>query len=312
MKPVLNLPGVSLAVVAASLWGVSFVIPLLLPDRTALEITVARYLAFGLFSGFILVRGRRSGLPALSLGQWRAALVFALAGYLVPYILLVSSIQIMGAAVPTLIMGTSPVTVAIYANLRRREFPFLRLLPSLLAIFVGLGVANLGRHGLGAKADDLHFLIGLAESLASLATLTWFVVANLVFLRANTRVSPMHWASAVGTVLGLVSLLLIPVTRLAAPPPGTRALMPFLLLAGLVLGMGSSWLGGVLWNRACSLLPAALAGQLIVFWPISGLVLAYLVEQRLPAAVETAGIALTMVGVLMGLWSASRPRSAAA
>lgn len=303
MSPATNLLGLPLAMMAASIWGVSFVIPVLLPDRSPLEITVARYLAFGAVSCLILLRGRRSGMPALTNKQWIAAFTLALTGYLVPYLFLVSAIQTMGAAVPTLVMGTSPVAVALYANLRRREFPMARLLPSLAAIFTGLAMANLGRHGLTAKAGDMQFCVGLAESVAALASFTWFVVDNLTFMKAHPRISPLHWASAVGTVLGGVSILLIPVALVTSPAAGPRALLPYALLAGGVLGIGSSWLGGVLWNRACAMLPATLAGQLIVFWPISGLVLIFLIEQRLPSLVETVGILLTLAGVVLGIWN---------
>jgi drug/metabolite transporter (DMT)-like permease len=56
-----------------------------------------------------------------------------------------------------------------------------------------------------------------------------------------------------------------------------------------------------LWNRASHLLPAALAGQFIVFETLAALLYAYLWYRRWPSAVEAAGIVLLVLGVALGV-----------
>lgn len=295
--------GLFLGVAAATLWGMSFVIPAMLPGWSSLEITLGRYFSYAALSVVLYRRGRRCGFPPLGWAVWRSAFFLGLSGYMLAYLLLVESIQLIGPAVPALIMGTSPVSVALYGNLRRREYPFLRLALPLALIFAGLAALNVARHGLhlaSGEASAAPVLLGLGLSLASLGCLTWYLVANLMFLKDHPEIRPIHWASVVGIVLGLMSAALLPVALASAPPPGPRDLTAF-AAGSLVLGLVASWGGGALWNRACAMLPASLAGQLIVFWPLSGLALAYLLEGRLPGLAETAGIALTLAGVVLGI-----------
>ncbi len=308
-----HIPGISLAVAAASIWGISFVIPVLLMDWSPLEITLSRYFVYGLVSAAVFLRCRRQFAP-LTAREWLRAASLAFTGFFMAYLLLTASIQEIGPAVPTLLMGATPVCVALFGNLIRREFPFTRLMPPLAAIFAGLLVVNLDRYGLSVQAEATvsgggeGLALGLLEALASLAVLTWYFVDNLVFLRSHPHVSPLQWSSALGLLLGLMSLACLPLLLMADSGAETagRALLPF-VLGSLVLGIGSSWLGGILWNRACGLLPGSLAGQMIVFWPLSGLVLTYLVESRLPTPAEALGAATALAGVFLGVRATSRP-----
>ncbi|MEG6549169.1 DMT family transporter [Desulfocurvibacter africanus] len=308
-----HLPGISLAAAAAAIWGVSFVIPSLLMEWSPLEITLSRYFVYGLVSSVVFLRYRKQFAP-LTRREWLRAASLAFTGFFMAYLLLTASIQEIGPAVPTLLMGATPVCVALFGNLIRREFPFTRLMPPLSVIFIGLLVVNLDRYGLSVESGTVAagrvggMALGLLEALASLAVLTWYFVDNLVFLRSHPHISPVQWSCALGLLLGLMSLTCLPLALLAGSgiEIAGRALLPF-VMASLVLGIGSSWLGGILWNRACGLLPGSLAGQMIVFWPISGLVLTYLVESRLPTPAEALGAAMALGGVFLGVRATSRP-----
>ncbi len=64
-----------------------------------------------------------------------------------------------------------------------------------------------------------------------------------------------------------------------------------------VLGLGASWGAAALFNAASTRLPVTLAGQLIVFETIFGVLYVFLAEGRHPAAIELAGFALSILGI---------------
>jgi len=71
----------------------------------------------------------------------------------------------------------------------------------------------------------------------------------------------------------------------------------------LFLGIGSSWLGSALWNHGARLLPPTLAGQMIVFETVFGLLYGFVFETRLPHLLEAIGIVLLLTGVV---WAVRR------
>ncbi len=306
--------GLACAMAGACLWGMSFVIPAMLPGISPWDISLGRYLVYGLLGGTVLLRQYATGLRLPST-DWGYALLFAVTGYYGCYTALVYAIEAVGPALPTLVMGLTPMTVAMAGNLRTREVPFRRLLPPLAAIGLGLAAVNLSRHGQALSTNNLG--AGLAYSLLALGLLTWYLIANMLFLKKRPGMSPLVWSNALGTVLlGLSALALCArlLTGQGLPweGPGEAAgTTAGGYLAGcLTLGVGASWLGGVLWNRANATLPAALMGQCIVFWPLSGILFAYMLRGALPQPAEAAGMALVFAGILWGLKSAKNADTA--
>ena len=137
--------GTLYALAAGLMWGLVFVGPLLLPEYPAALQSVGRYLAFGLIA-LPLAWLDRAALRRLTRADWIEALKLAAIGNLLYYLCLASAIQRAGAPLPTMIIGTLPVVIAISANLRdhRRDgrLPWRRLLPSLLLIAAGIGCVN--------------------------------------------------------------------------------------------------------------------------------------------------------------------------
>ncbi|HQV16220.1 MAG TPA: EamA family transporter, partial [Denitromonas sp.] len=72
----------------------------------------------------------------------------------------------------------------------------------------------------------------------------------------------------------------------------------------------ASWLGTLLWNRASHLLPAALAGQLIVFETMAALVYGFIWYGRWPSLAEMGGIALLLAGVVLAMRAFRGPHTA--
>jgi drug/metabolite transporter (DMT)-like permease len=109
------------------LWGMVFVAPLMLPDYPASVLTAGRYLAFGLLS-IALARLDWHALQTLKRQDWIEAVKLSLIGNLLYYGLLAAAIQTSGAPVPTMLIGTLPVVIAVCSNLGDRSVAWMRLL----------------------------------------------------------------------------------------------------------------------------------------------------------------------------------------
>ncbi|MFI9012082.1 DMT family transporter [Actinosynnema sp. NPDC053489] len=297
--------GIAVGVLANMAWGLAFLVPVLLAEFDPVVITVGRYLCYGLVSLVLVVATRnRLRYPAAA---WRSAVLFAVTGNIGYYFLVVQGVALVGAPVVTVVIGTLPVTVALYGNLRHRDYPFRLLVPSLLLIGCGLVLVNLvevdwsGAGGRGLVGQ----LVGIACAVVALASWTWFGVANSTFLKANPSITSAEWSTLVGVVTLVLSLLVTPfLVGGGVAAPGAN---PWWLLVGsLVLGLVVSWGGTLLWNRASTLLPVSVAGQLIVFETLSGLLYVYLATVRVPPLLEVVGIVLVVAGVLIALRRARR------
>ena len=149
--------GVLFALAAGLMWGLVFVAPLLLPDYPAALLSVGRYLAFGLIA-LPMAGLDRARLRELTRADWIEALKLAAIGNLLYYLLLAAAIQRAGGPLPTMVIGTLPVVIAIASNLRdaRRDgrLPWLHLSPSLLLIAAGIALVNRAElEGMRAQTD---------------------------------------------------------------------------------------------------------------------------------------------------------------
>lgn len=304
-KPGPDRPGLAVGLACAAggtgLWGLSFVVPVFLPGISPWDVSLGRYLIFGCI-GLVGMRGLAASGERLTRDDWTMAVLLAVTGYYGCYTLMVYAVNLCGPALPTLVMGLTPITVALAGALRSAEGGLARLTGPLLSVGLGLLAVNLSRHGQGLSGVNLG--AGLAYSVTALAMLTYYLVANLLFLKRHPRISPLAWANAVGFVLLWMSLAALGVRLVLQsgwPWQGAPTSAWTYFAAITVLGVGASWVGGLLWNKANTLLPASLAGQCIVFWPVSGVALACLVERSLPSPVEAAGMAAVFAGVWWGV-----------
>ena len=309
------LMGVGSALGAGLVWGLVFVAPLLLPDYPAALLTFGRYLAFGLVT-LPIAWWQREKLRKLSRADWWLATKLSIVGNIAYYLALSAAIQLAGAPLPTLIIGTLPVVIAVFSKLGDRQFSWTRLLPSLLLIGLGLLSVNADQLGrLDAKNTLTAYLLGAALAVVANAAWTWYPIHNARWLRAHPSHTSMTWATAQGMVtlpmaaVGLsISIAVLQATgdaRFAQSPWGPQPLKFCLLM--LVIGFAASWLGTLLWNIASKNTPTALTGQLIVFETLAALGYAYLVYQRAPSGFELCGIALLVLGVMVGVRALSVP-----
>ena len=198
------LTGTLFALAAGLMWGLVFIAPLLLPEYPAALQSFGRYLAFGLIA-LPLAWLDRARLALLTRADWVEAMKLAAVGNIVYYLFLASSIQRAGAPLPTMIIGTLPVVIAISSNLRdaRRDgkLPWLRLLPSLALIGAGIALVNhveIGHLRADAQADLGRYALGALLAVGAVACWTWYPLRNADWLRAHADRPPGTWATAQG------------------------------------------------------------------------------------------------------------------
>jgi drug/metabolite transporter (DMT)-like permease len=302
--------GIIYALIAGLMWGIVFVSPSLLPEYPAALLSVGRYLAFGLIV-LPLAWIDRARLLQLTRADWWAAIKLAAIGNLLYYLCLASAIQRAGGPLPTMIIGTLPVIIAIVANLRdgKRDgrLPWKRLAPSLALIAAGIGCVNhveLGALVNNANADMTCYATGAVLAIGALACWTWYPLHNADWLRDHPGRSPRTWATAQGIAtlplaLAGYALLWAGIETRAYPFPMPFGPRPEIFIAlMLTIGLLASWLGTLCWNEASQRLPTALVGQLIVFETLAALTYAFMLRGKRPEATTILGIALLIAGVL--------------
>ena len=301
--------GVLHALGAGLIWGSVFVAPLLLPEYPGSVLAFGRYLAFGLIALPLGWQARRA-LRLLERADWIEAMKLSMVGNILYYSALATAIQLAGAPLPTMIIGTLPVVIAIVSNLSERTVTWSRLAPALLVLAAGLALVNQTelQRTMQLEGDPWRYATGAGFAILATACWTWYPVRNARWLRARPGITAAAWATAQGLTtlpLALAGMILASLSyRLLAPNPPGLPLGPdpirFILLM-LAMGLLASWLGTLLWNAAAKRLPTSLSGQLIVFETLSALAYAWLLRRAWPDAATLAGIALLVAGVVLGV-----------
>ena len=310
--------GVACALGAGLMWGLVFIAPVLLHDYPPMVLSAGRYIAFGLIA-LPMVMLDRPGIAALTRADWVEACKLSVVGNLLYYGFLAAAIQATGAPLPTMIIGTLPVVIAVCSNLSQRQLPWARLALPLAVIAIGLALVNRDEAArLGAAAAPWLYLLGALLAVGGVACWTWYPIRNARWLQARRSIGSGTWATAQGLTTLPLSLLAAAMLWGADALRGDTAFdwplgpRPWYFV-GLMfaIGLSASWLGTLLWNRSSQLLPTALAGQLIVFETLSALAYALLLRGESPASGTLAGAALLTVGVVLGVRAFSRRAEAA-
>jgi drug/metabolite transporter (DMT)-like permease len=316
--------GTLFALAAGLMWGLVFVAPLMLADYPAALLTFGRYLAFGLIA-LPLAWLDRTRIRELTRADWREALRLALVGNVLYYLLLSAAIQRAGGPLPTMIIGTLPVVIAVCSNWRdaRRDgsLPWRRMLPSLGLLAAGIALVNhveLQHLQQDPKADLARYATGALLAVGAVACWTWYPLRNADWLRHHPDRSPSTWATAQGIAtlpLALVGYAGVWLWHVATNAP---LAMPFgptpMAFIGLMLAIGlfASWLGTLCWNEASQRLPTRIAGQLIVFETLAALAYAFMLRGRAPEPATLLGVALLVAGVVWALRTRHAPLAAEA
>jgi drug/metabolite transporter (DMT)-like permease len=291
---------------AGLVWGLAFLVPVLLPGWSAVAVTAGRYLAYGMLSLALLACQGRAAWR-LARQHWRAALAFAVAGNAGYYLLLVIGIQKIGAPVTDTIIGSIPVVVAVVSNWRTPALPWRRLALPVALSLAGLALVNAAEFTATHPAVAAPLgtrVLGLAAAAGAVALWTWYGLANAAFLAARPAIPAGSWSSVVGLATLAVTLAaLLPVTLLGqtSRPAAGRPGAAIFLAGAALLGVAVSWGGTWLWNTASARLPTTTAGILINVETVSGYLYVYLARQHWPPPGQLLGFALILAGVGLAL-----------
>ncbi|MBJ9145797.1 DMT family transporter [Citrobacter braakii] len=303
--------GVLYALLAGLMWGLIFVGPLIVPEYPAALQSMGRYLALGLIALPIAWLGRVR-LRQLTRKDWVTALALTMMGNLIYYVCLASAIQRTGAPVSTMIIGTLPVVIPVFANLlysqRDGKLSWWRLSPALVLIGIGLLCVNISELNQGLPDfSGWRYGSGIALALISVVCWAWYALRNARWLRENPDKHPMMWATAQALVTLPVSLLGYIAACLWLNGQTPDFALPFGPRPGVFIGLMiaiavlCSWVGALCWNVASQKLPTVILGPLIVFETLAGLVYTFILRQEFPPLLTVSGIALLIVGVVIAV-----------
>lgn len=265
------------------------------------DITAARFAVFGAIAG-LAVFARPAAVRWPNGRQALTALGLSVLGFSGYYLLLAFGIEAAGTEVPSLIIGTIPVWMMLLG--RPAGLHLRALLPGLVLTGAGIALMIWGawsaQHGAG-DGSGARFGWGIALALCAMASWTVYGLLNAAWLQRHTELNAADWANWLGIATGLGALLLwvvagSDVATLQARPDGTL----FIWIA-LASGIGSSWLGTILWNVASQRLSASLCGQLIVSETLFALLYSFIWDGRWPQATEWVAALLFVLGILASI-----------
>lgn len=299
--------GIACGMGAGALWGLVFLAPELVREFGPLQLTIGRYLCYGLIAAALLAPRWRSLIALVPQRQWLNLLWIAFAGNTLYYILLASAVQIGGIAMTSLVIGFLPVAVTVIGSREQGAIPFAKLLPSLLLCAAGAvciawqALATPAATSVGAQ------VIGLLCAIGALASWTAYTVGNTRCLTQLQHVSAHDWSLLTGIVAGAQSLALIPLALILDTTQHSFGEWARFGAVSAGIAVLASIIGNSLWNRMSRLLPLTLVGQMILFETVFALIYGLLWEQRLPTSLELAALGFVMMSVVTCLAAHRRP-----
>lgn len=306
-----SLLGIGCGMGAGALWGLVFLAPELAGMFAPLELTIGRYLAYGLMA-LAALGPRLPRLLAQIGGTGLLALAWlSLAGNTVYYFLLSAAVQMGGIAMTSLIIGFLPVAVTIIGSRDHDAVPLVRLLPSLL--LCGAGALCIGWQA-AAQARASHSadqIIGMAAATGALACWTAYAVGNARWLMRLHGLGAQDWNLLIGVMTGAQALCLVPLALAMGVAPHPGADWARFLAVSFGVALLASIAGNALWNRMSRLLPLTLVGQMILFETLFALLYGFVWEARWPTWSELAAFGL-LVASISACLAAHRGRGPAA
>jgi drug/metabolite transporter (DMT)-like permease len=285
---------------------VTFIAPVFLGPFTTLDLTVVRYLIFGVVSVAALVLLRFNPFRLLDGRGWWRIIGLGLTGNSLFYLALSSGVALAGSAAVALIIGTLPIAMIVAGNLRRKTIAWGRLAGPIAVLAAGLGFTGMAAMNGGDGAVGALVPLGIVLGLVAVFSWLAYGIVNAEYLIDNPGTGVILWTS----LTGLGTLITVPPIIIAAALAGRADSVGagdigVLLFWGLVLGLGSSWAATWLWNKASSGLSTTVLGLLVVSQTVFAMIFVCLVEARLPSAAESVSILLIVIGVGWGLRATS-------
>lgn len=292
--------GIASGAAAGALWGTVFLVPAVLTGFSPLELSIGRYVAYGVVSAALLGMKAWPLMRRLDRSAWWGLVWLSLAGNLVYYFLLAFAVQSADGAATSLIVGLVPVVVAVVARHDADAIPMRRLAPAL-ALSVA-GVTLIAYSALSAQTTQAASwptrLLGLLCATGALLSWSAYSIGNARWLARRHDLSSHEWSLLTGLVTGALALLLVPVALAVGTPAHESEQLWLFVSMSMGVALFASVLGNAFWNRASRLLPLSLSGQMIVFETLAALLYSFLWHRRWPDVAEWAAIALLVAGIV--------------
>ncbi|WP_426286242.1 DMT family transporter [Luteibacter sp. E-22] len=293
-----TLTGIACGMGAGALWGLVFLAPELVREFGPLQLSIGRYLCYGLIAAALIAPRWRSLTTFIGRRQWLSLIWLAFAGNTLYYILLSAAVQVGGIAMTSLVIGFLPVAVTIIGSRDEGALPLAKLLPSLL--LCAMGAVCIGWQALAGPAADStgRQMIGLACAVGALASWTAYAIGNARCLVRLEHVSAHDWNLLTGIVTGAQSIVLVPLALVLETTDHSRGDWMRFGMVSAGVAVLASMAGNSLWNRMSRLLPLTLVGQMILFETVFALIYGFLWERRLPTTLELAALFLVVMSVV--------------
>ncbi|MBS1081233.1 DMT family transporter [Gluconobacter kondonii] len=281
---------------AGSLWGLVFLAPELVRDFTPLELSIGRFLAYGIIA-FVVIMPRWSILKSrLKKQDWRALFFLSLFGNTLYYILLSKAVQSGGIALTSLVIGFLPVAVTIIGSRDKGAVSLTSLSPSLL--LCGAGAICIGWQALKAPEATHQTSMGLLWAITALLSWTTYAVGNSRSLLRLSTVSVHDWNLLMGLVTGAQAVCLVPIALVTCQLDYDFMSWSWFIGVSAAVAIIASFLGNALWNKMSRLVPLTMTGQMILFETLFALIYGFIWERRWPRPIEVAAFTLIVCSVM--------------
>jgi drug/metabolite transporter (DMT)-like permease len=296
--------GILLVIGACVIWGLIYAVPLFMTGFNPLEVAFGRYVCFGSVSLAYMLLFRRSVLWQVPRSLWVTAFFLAFLANVGFYPAAVLCMRYSNPAIAALILGLSPISIALWGNWKERECSFKSLLFPCITISIGLILVNIpSLQNSSLEGSYAWYTLGLIGGFTALGLWSVYAVANGKCMKKHPEINASDWCSLIGIATFALTLALLPFYALIM---GAEHMHKFFFITpelqnfwvgSAVLGMFCSWMGFFLWNKGSSVLPVSLAGQLTIFETLFGLLYVYFLEERWPLGMELIGVAV-MLGAI--------------
>lgn len=303
------LTGIIAGLTTCALWGLTFLAPRAVAPFTPFDLAVSRYGIFGL-ACLLLMIGRRFRPLGMARSRLLIGLFLGTVGYVGYFICAAFAVQLAGAAIPPVIIGTMPVLLAIIANARDRSVPWRALALPLTMVAMGVIVVNVAAIGGAELSAAKATVLGLFASLVALAIWIIYGLGNAAVMRSPDAPDALQWTGVQGIGAAFGSLLLLPLVSFDLVGKVSMSDVSRFVGWSLLMGLAGSWFATWCWVVASRRLPLALSAQLIVAETVFGLGYGFMFEGRLPSAAEATGAGLQLLGVCSAIATFSKRKSA--
>lgn len=289
--------GVGNGVAAGALWGIVFLAPQVLHGFAPAQLSVARYLIYGVLALLLLIPYWRT-LPKLGRSEWIALIWLSLLGNILYYVLLSQAVQLVGGAATSLIIGLLPVVVTLWGTREDGALRFRDLVLPLVLCCAGVVLISFQAfHAVGVVGNNGHQLLGFLCAFGALASWAAYAIGNSWSLKRFPGFSSHQWSLLTGIVTGALALVMgAGLSFQRAVPHPHRDWLRFWIVSTAVAVLASI-VGNRFWNQASRLLPLTLTGQMIVFETIFALLYSFLWERRHPTLLELFAALCLLSGV---------------